>query len=140
MDRRYTITALAAIVIIALAGVWWYQGYVRYREFTLSELRIAGTVYEVKNFRGVASPDDPGELRACFRLDRPVRAPPALDVRPPPGFDWFRCYDPDFIAEMLAREKAVAYVAARDEPPGYDRFVVVLSDGRAYMWMAPSRR
>lgn len=140
MDRRYTITALAAILIVALAGFWWYQGYVRYHEFTLSELRIAGISYEVSHFRGIASPDDPGQLRACFRLDRQPTAPPALEVHPPPGLDWFRCYDPEFIATMLARDKAVAYVAARDEPPGYDRYVVVLSDGRAYMWVASNGR
>ncbi len=140
MDRRYTITGLIAILIVAGAGVWWYQGHTRYLPFTVPEVKIAGEYYEVQQFKGVASPDDPGALRACFRIERPIRAAPALEVHPPPAPDWFRCYDARFIAEALASGNATAYVAGRDEPPGYDRYIVELPGGRVYMWVEPARR
>ena len=138
MDQRHVITLLVAVLVIAGAGFWWYQGYVRYAEFSAREVVIAGQVFDVERFEGVISPDDPGQMRACFRIDRPVTAPPALDPRPTAGPEWFKCFDPEFLSAMLAAGKARAYVAARDEPKGYDRLIVVLPGGRVYMWREPN--
>lgn len=139
MDRRHLYTAVTIVVVTLGATVWWFWGHTTYQPTTADQVLIAGEVYEVRRFVGVVAPDEPEKQRACFRIDRAVVAPPELEPRPTPGPDWLTCFNAGFITESLARGEAQAYVAARDDPEGWDRVVAVLPGQRVYMWHQPRR-
>lgn len=135
MDRRHVYTGFVIAAVAALAMAWWLYGRTVFEPVEdLPEVTIAGEVYEVRRYSGVRAPGQPEKTRACFRVDRDIAAPPELEPRPAEGPDWLECYNRGFIAEMLAAGAGVAYVAERDDPPGWNRIVAVLSGNRVYMW------
>ena len=135
MDRRHVYTGFIIAGITALAMGWWLYGRTVFEPVEgLSEVTIAGEIYEVHRYSGVRASGDPEKTRACFRVDREIVAPAELEPRPAEAPDWLQCYDPEFIAGMLAAEKGEAYVAQRDDPEGWDRVIAVLPGNRVYMW------
>jgi hypothetical protein len=137
VDRRHLFTGLIAAGVAAAAAGWWLYTHTGFQPSFASEVIIAGEVYETSRWIGVIAPRAPEKARACFRVDRPVEAPPELEPRPTPGPDWLRCFSVDFIREALARGDAKAYVAQRDDPPGWNRVIVVLPGNRVFMWHQP---
>ncbi len=135
MDRRHVYTGLIISGITVLAMGWLFYGRTVFQPVEgLPEVTIAGEVYEVRRYSGVAVPGEPEKTRACFRVDRDIEAPAELEPRPGEAPGWLECYDREFIAEMLARENGTAYVAGRDEPEGWNRVIAVLPGNRIYMW------
>lgn len=138
MDRRHLYTGLIAAAVALAAGLWWFAGHSTFQVFGGETVRIAGQTYEVRRFEAVAPEGEPEKMRACFRVDEEIEAPPELDPRPTPGPDWFKCFNARFLNEMLAKGEATAYVAERNDPEGYDRIVAVLPGNRVYMWRQPN--
>ncbi len=134
MDRRHLFTGLITAGVTALALGWWLSGHTTFEPNRADEVWIAGEVYEVRRYSGVAVPGEPEKTRACFRVDRAIEAPAELEPRPGEAPGWLECYDREFIAEMLARGDGTAYVAGRDEPEGWNRVIAVLPGNRIYMW------
>lgn len=138
LTRTQLLTGLVALGVAVLAYFWWDYGRIAYREFWSDEVEIAGETFAVRRWQGLASPDSPAALRACFVLQREIQAAPELNPRPPDAPEWFKCFNSGFIAEALASGEGKAYVAARNDPPGYDRIVAVLPGGRMFMWAQPN--
>lgn len=138
LGRPQILTGLVGLGIAVLAYLWWDYGHVAYEPVWAEEVEIAGETFKVRRWEGVASPDDAGGLRACFLLQQEIPAPPELNPQVPTAPDWLRCFNSEFIAEALASGKGKAYVAARNDPPGYDRVIAVLPGGRIYMWPQPN--
>jgi hypothetical protein len=95
---------------------------------------IADAVYPVTKWRGVTSTSSPLKMRACFVLRERFEAPPATAPEPLVAPGWFKCFNAEFIAENLANQYGKAYVAAYDDPPGFDRIIAVFPGGNSYMW------
>jgi hypothetical protein len=138
LSRVQILTGLIGLGIALLAFLWWHSGHVAYEPVWAEEVDIAGDTFKVRRWEGVASPDDPGGLRACFLLQQEIQAPPELNPKVPEAPDWLRCFNSEFIAQALASGEGKAYVAGRNRPPGYDLIVAVLPGGRMYIWPQPN--
>lgn len=139
MDRRHLYTGLIAAALVLVGAGWWFYGHVGFKPTLEHEVTIAGQVYEVDRWIGASAPRAPEKTRACFRIQREIVAPPELEPRPTPGPDWLRCFSVEFLREALASGDAVAYVAERDDPEGWNRVIAILPGNRAYMWHQPNR-
>ena len=134
ISGKYVVTGLVGVTFLFGMVFWWFQQHAFYEETWSNEVVIAGTVYPVTDWQGVDSDSSPLKMRACFVISEPIEAPPAFEADPLVGPGWFTCFNAETIAENLATDYAKAYVAARNDPPGFDRIVAVFPGGRAYMW------
>lgn len=130
----YLVTGLIGFTLIFGMVFWWFQQHAFLHETWAEEVVIAGTVYKVTDWQGVEADSSPLKLRACFVVEEEVRAPAAYEAAPLVGPGWFKCFNAQAISEALETEYAKAYVAARDDPYGFDRIVAVFPGGRVYMW------
>ena len=128
------VTGLIGFAVLFGLAFWWFQQHAFYEETVADSVVIAGETYPVTQWRGVRSDSSPLKLRACFLLQEEVQAPPAFEAEPLVGPGWFKCFSAETIAKALAEDYAKAYVAARNEPEGFDRIVVIFPGGRSYMW------
>lgn len=100
---------------------------------------IAGTDWEVADYRGIGLPSAPFDLRGCFTFTGTLsQATMATAPKPPVGPAWFDCFDGPAIAADLAAGRATAILAAENEMPGADRIVAIYPDGRAFQWRQPA--
>ena len=139
LDGRSVMTTLLFVVAIGGSAFWWLNNRDFYTETKADTVVIAGNEYPVTEFRGIEAAGDPDKMRACFRIRDPIFGPPAPTPRPTPPPGWFKCFYPDRIIEELARGRARIFLAEYNNPPGYDRIVVVYDsprekDLRAFMW------
>ena len=131
---NFVVTGLVGFALVFGMAFWWFQQHAFIEETWAEEVVIAGQAYPVKEWEGVTSESSPLKLRACFLLQAEITAPPAFDAEPLVGPGWFKCFNAKTIGDALASDYARAYVAARDEPFGFDRIVAIFPGGRAYMW------
>lgn len=131
---NFVVTGLIGFALIFGMAFWWFQQHAFLEETWAEDVVIAGQAYPVTEWEGVRSDSSPLKLRACFLLQADVTAPPALDAEPLVGPGWFKCFNAKTIGDALARDYARAYVAAVDDPFGFDRIVAIFPGGRAYMW------
>ena len=141
--RRQVYTGALMAVVAVIAAFWWFHGRDFYTEIQADTVRIAGNDYPVTEFRGIEAAGSPDKLRACFRIRDEIFAPPASNPQPRVAPGWFKCFYPDRIIEELAAGKAWVYLAEYNNPPGYDRIVVVYDSPRdanlrAFMWRQPN--
>jgi hypothetical protein len=134
VDGKYLIVGLVGFMLLFGLAFWWFQEHAFYTETQSETVEIAGTVYSVTRWRGIASTSSPLKLRACFVLGEPIQALPALEPEPLVAPGWFKCFNARVIEESLENGYAEAFVAARNEPPGFDRIIAVFPGGRSYMW------
>jgi Family of unknown function (DUF6446) len=134
VNGKYVITGLLGFIFLFALALWWFQTRVFFQEFQADTVEIAGTVYPVARWKGVDSNSSPLQLRACFVIDEPFEALPALEPEPLVAPGWFKCFNARVIEENLESGYAKAFIAARNEPPGFDRIIAVFPGGRAYMW------
>lgn len=133
----YTIL-LVGLVAAGMIGYWLLnRNY--YTQFRADSVMIAGNSYPVTRFRGIEAWNEPGKLRACFKIKGQILAPPATNPQPRAAPGWFKCFYPDRIIEELAAGSAKMYMAQYNSPPGWDRIVVVFDNSRsderrAFMW------
>jgi hypothetical protein len=141
VNGKYLIVGLVGFMLLFGLAFWWFQEHAFYTETQAdkAEIVIAGTTYSVTRWRGLNSTSSPLKLRACFVLDEPIQALPALEPEPLVAPGWFKCFNARVIAESLENGYAEAFVAARNEPPGFDRIIAVFPGGRSYMWRQLSR-
>ncbi|HSF95094.1 MAG TPA: DUF6446 family protein [Thermohalobaculum sp.] len=137
--RREVFTTLLIVLVCAIAAIWWLYGRDFYTEIKSDTVLIAGNEYPVTEFRGIEAYNDPEKLRACFRIKGEIFAPPAANPQPRAAPGWFKCFYPERIIEELAEGKAKLYLAGYNDPPGYDRVVVVYDNPRdnnlrGFMW------
>ncbi len=130
----YLVVGLVGFTFLFGMAFWWFQQHAFYEETWAEEVVIAGKVHTVVDWRGVTSDSSPLKMRACFLLQGEVEAPPALDAAPLVGPGWFNCFSAKTISDALAKSYAKAYLAAANDPPGFDRIVAVFPGGRAFMW------
>jgi hypothetical protein len=140
VNGKYVITGLVAFTLLFGLAFWWFQEHAFYTETQAAEhtVVIAGQVYPVTEWKSIEATSSPLKMRACFLIQESIQALPAIAPEPLVAPGWFRCFNAEFIAENLASEYAMAYVALRDDPRGFDRIVAVFPGGRAYMWRQPN--
>ncbi len=134
-----TILAIGfGLVAVLFGGALWYaQVHAFYERVTgLAAVTVAGVAVPVTGYEGLDGAASPLKLRGCFRLDPAAlaHAPPAAKPTPLVAPGWFACFDAAALDAALAAGEARAVVAASGEPPGFDRIIAVLPDGRAYLW------
>ncbi len=134
VNGKYVVTGLIAFTVLFGLAFWWFQSHAFYEETRADEVRIAGQVYPVTEWKGIDATTSPLKMRACFLIADPIKAMPALAPEPLVAPGWFKCFNAEYIAENLDRDYAKAYVAERNDPRGFDRIVAVFPGGRAYMW------
>ena len=140
IEGRYVVTGLIGFTVLFGMAFWWFQEHAFYQETQADQVEIAGRVYPVTEWEGVASTSSPLKMRACFLIREDIDALPAMAPEPLVAPGWFKCFNAEVIAENLARDYAKAYVAERNDPKGFDRIVAVFPGGRAYMWRQLSER
>jgi hypothetical protein len=138
VSGTYVGVGLVATALLAGLVFWWYQNHAFYKETHQDTVTIAGVVYPVTEWKGIVSSKSPLSMRACFLLREDFQALEAVDAKPLVAPGWFRCFNARVIDENLERGYARAYVAGRNEPPGFDRIIAVFPGGRSYMWRQPS--
>ena len=131
--RTLMIGILAFAVLFGVV-LWYFQTRAFYHVIHADSVTVAGKTVPVTDFRGIDAGTSPLKLRACFRMPALPDAPRTDEATPLGTPGWFDCYDQQAIADALATGHAVAYLAAANEPDGFDRIVVRMEDGRAFMW------
>lgn len=134
VSGKYVVIGLVGFSFLFGMAFWWFQEHAFYEETWAEEVVIQGAVYPVTKWRGVTSTSSPLKMRACFVLNEAFEAPPSIAPEPLVGPGWFKCFNARFIEENLANGYGKAYVAARNEPPGFDRIIAVFPGGNTYMW------
>jgi hypothetical protein len=134
IGRTHLLVGLGGFAFVAMMAYWWLQTHAFYEETQLTTVEIDGGVHPVAEWRGIVSDKSPLLMRACFLLRAEIVAPEVGDARPEAAPGWFRCFNAETIRENLASGYAKAYLAARNDPPGYDRIVAIFPGGRSYMW------
>ena len=134
----YTAIWLGVALFLAAMVYWWKQGHSFYDETYRETVYIAGDVYPVTEWKGIVETGSPQKMRACFLLRERFQALEELDPVPSEAPASFRCFNTRFIAHNLATGYARAYVAERNDPPGFDRIIVVFPGGRSFMWRQPA--
>jgi len=134
LNGKYVVAGLLGVIILFGLAFWWFQTHAFYQETRAETVEIAGTVYPVARWKGITSTSSPLKMRACFVLDQPFQALPALAPEPLVAPGWFKCFNARVIGESLESGYAKAFVAARNDPPGFDRIIAVFPGGRSYMW------
>ena len=130
----FLVAGLIGFAAVFGLAFWWSQQHAFLEEIQADEVIIAGKAFPVAEWQGVDSDSSPLKLRACFVLPGQVDAPTAPAPEPLVGPGWFECFDAKTIGDALARDEARAYLAAADEPHGFDRIVAVFPGGQAFMW------
>ncbi len=138
VNGKYVVIGLVTFTVLFGLVFWWFQSHAFYDETQADEVRIAGQLYPVTEWKGIEATSSPLKMRACFLIHETIEALPALAPEPLLAPGWFRCFNAEIIAENLARDYAKAYVAERNDPKGFDRIVAVFPGGRAYMWRQPN--
>jgi len=136
VSGKYVVTGLAGFTLIFGLVFWWFQTHAFYTETKAQEhsVVIASQAYPVTEWESIEASSSPLKMRACFLIREEIQAAPAIEPEPLVTPAWFRCFNAEFIAENLVSGYANAYVAARNDPRGFDRIVAVFPGGRAYMW------
>jgi hypothetical protein len=136
LNGKYVVTGLVAFTVLFGLVFWWFQTHAFYTETQAdeAEIVIAGNAYTVTEWKRIDATSSPLKMRACFLIEETIEALPAMAPEPLVAPGWFKCFNAEFIAENLARDYAKAFVAARNDPGGFDRIVAVFPGGRAYMW------
>ena len=144
MSGRVLTLGLVLFAVVFGAALWWFQTRAYYGEMEgVTEIEIAGVSVPVEDWRGIDADTSPLKLRACFRLagDPPpeliaaAEDPAADEATPLVAPSWFECFDAPALARAMAEGRAVAALAERNVPWGFDRFVAVdLESRRGWMW------
>jgi len=136
IERHWAMGAAVLVGALLLAGLAysWYANHPFYEETHQDSVIIAGEEYPVTEWKGIVSDRSPLDMRACFVLRGDVEALEAVEIYPDPAPAWFRCFNAEVINDQLRRGYIKAYVAERNNPPGFDRIVVIFPGGRSYMW------
>jgi hypothetical protein len=137
MRGKPLMIGLLAFTAVFAAALVYFQFFAFYQRTTSFDgLAVAGAPVPVSDWEGIDAASSPLKLRGCFRTDPAAfaAAEPAPDAEPllPPF--WFDCFDARALSQDLAAGAATAYAVARDAPEGFDLFVAVYPDGRAYLW------
>ena len=140
MTGRTLSIGLIVFAAIFGAALWWFQTQAFYE--TQPEepaVEIAGESFAVSNYEAIDADTSPLKIRACFTLDPASQTaigllPSAEEATPLIAPEWFTCYDGERLTRDLQTGVARAVLAEHDAPRGFDRFVAVYPDGRAFMW------
>ncbi len=135
MRGRTFILGLLGFTAVFAVALWWFQTRAWYEtEDGLAEIAVAGMRVPVSDYRGITGPS-PLKLRGCFRVD-PARiiAPLAEDATPLVAPGWFDCFDAGALTGDIAAGRAVAYLAAANDPKDYETILALYPDGRGYLW------
>lgn len=135
MKGKIIAITLVTLAVVMGAGMWWFQTRAWYDPAPArDQVDVAGVAVAITDFQGLVSEMSPLKLRSCFRVSGAPDAPTAPEPTPLIGPDWFECFDAAQIQRDLDAGAATAYLAAADEPKGFDRIVAVYPDGRAFEW------
>ena len=137
VNGRTLALGLIAFALLFGAGLWYAQVYAYYDEVEgLPTVTVGGAPVPVTGYLGLDGTSSPLKLRGCFTVDPAALAdaPEAPNAVPLSTPRWFDCFQPEAISAALRGGQARAILAARDEPPGFDRIIALFPDGRAYMW------
>ena len=129
---------MAILILVAAimgAALWWFQTRAWYEAAPARDaVLVAGASVAITGFQGLRSDVSPLKLRSCFQVAGPPDAPQAPAPTPLIAPDWFDCFDAAALQRDLDAGEAAAYLAATDEPKGFDRLIAVYPDGRAFEW------
>ena len=136
MSGKYVVVGLVGFTFVFAMAFWWFQEHAFYEETVAdtAEVMIDDVAYPVTNWRGITSTSSPLKMRACFVLRTTIDVPPSTAPTPLVAPGWFKCFNAQYITESLASEYGKAYVAERNDPPGFDRIVATFPGGNTYMW------
>lgn len=136
------ILAIGLIVFAAIFGaaLWWFQTHAFYvTQDDLPSVTVRGQELPVEGYRGIDATSSPLKLRACFRMAaedmQAIAILPVSDKATPLiAPSWFGCFDAASLSSDIAAGLARAVMVEEDSPHGFDRYIAVYPDGRAYMW------
>ncbi len=131
------VKGLIVFCIVFGAALWYYQNRAYYERVDgLTEVAAYGDAFPVSNYKGIDAETSPLKLRACFTVDWDYFPSDEfkLVAEPLVAPSWFDCFDAQQITLDLLNDKAVAILAAENEPYGFSRFIAQYEDGRAFMW------
>ena len=136
LNGKYVVLGFLGVTILFGLAFWWFQQHAFYEEHQAPshEVKIAGQYYPVTKWKGITSDSSPLKMRACFTIKVDFEAQVAFDPTPLLAPGWFKCFNAEVIGENLASGYAKAYVAAHNEPEGFDIIIAVFPGGRSYMW------
>lgn len=136
MSGKRLVLGLLLVTALFAGALWYFQTRAWYEEVTgLSAIRAGGREIAVSDYLGIDAPS-PQKLRACFRADPAAFTglPPAPGATPLIAPGWFACFDAGALTADLAAGRAVAHLAAADDPKDFETIVAVYPDGRAFLW------
>ena len=144
MSGRVLTLGLVLFALVFGAALWWFQTRAYYGAVEgVEAIDVAGVAIPVEDWQAIDADTSPLKLRACFRLAGeppaalfdPAEDPLGEAATPLVGPSWFDCFDAPAVTQALDEGRAVAALAARNEPWGFDRFVAFEPDtGRGWMW------
>ena len=150
MRGRTLMIGLFVVTAIFALALWWFQTRAYYEQSGgVDAIEVAGLSIPVEGYSQIDAQTSPLKLRACFRLSDPADLPRAAAAAAPlteearaagvtleplvaPG--WFDCFDAETLAGLAQSDGAETLVAARNAPQGVDRVVLLLPDGRGWLW------
>jgi len=150
MRGRTLMIGLLVVTAVFAVALWWFQTRAYYERSEGAEaIEVAGLAIPVEGYSQIDAKTSPLKLRACFRLKDPADLARAADAAAPlteearaagvtlepllaPG--WFDCFDAETLAGLSQIDGARMLVAARNAPQGVDRVVLLLPDGRGWLW------
>jgi hypothetical protein len=150
MRGRTLMIGLLVVTAIFAVALWWFQTRAFYERSDGAEsIEVAGLSIPVEGYSQIDATSSPLKLRACFRLVDLADISRAADAASPltkearaagatleplvaPG--WFDCFDAETLAHLAQTDGAQTIVATRNAPQGVDRVVLLLPDGRGWLW------
>lgn len=119
------------------AGLWYSTNYAYYQKDTgVTEVAAFGQNLPVSQYQSIDANTSPLKMRACFTANWDVSAYSAyrVDAGPLIAPTWFDCFNAGQIAKDIAAGSAIVLRAEKNQPYGFDRYIALYPDGRAFMW------
>ncbi len=137
MKTKTLLIGFAIFLAVFTAALWYTQTRAYYYEVNgLETVEISGRPVAVSDYLGIDADTSPIKIRACFTLadDLPEGTPAAADAEPLNAPPQFSCFDARQLEDDLHSGAARAFVAANNQPYGFDRIIALYPDNRAFMW------
>ena len=131
--------SLGIFTLIFAIILWWAQTRAYYRPMPpINSVRVGDRDFDIADFTGIENRVNPLGLRACFRWVAPqtvlqsgaptIKAPLRSSPR------WFPCFNPLMIEQAVASGQATALLAQTKDQRAFDLIVIIMQDGRGFMW------